>query len=408
MAIEFVGAAKAAKIGTTSGNSTIPLASGLTGGIAGSVSEGDLVIAVFATGSTANRTLSITTGYTLIDSELYADDSKDTNLRVMYKFMGSTPDTVTTFGPTGSASDAGAMVVYVFRGVDATTPLDVAAVSATGINSPLANPPSITPVTAGAFIVCAGGAGHAENVDTFASSDLTQMFTIGINDSNDATVGVAHKNDWSSGAFDPAQWTFTGGALTTYSWAAMTIALRPAADSGSVGESDGSATASATGAAQATSSASSVGEATVSATGAALSAAVGTSAGVSTAAAVGDFNSGSEETATATADGQAAVSGVGASQAQATASSVAEATISGIAISLASAVGTSTGEATASAESEYLFASIGISAGEAVVAAFGLSQAAAIGSAAGTSTALGVAISDAPLGDYILYRRRRR
>lgn len=233
MAIQFVGGATAAKVGATSGTSTIPLNTGLTGGIASGVSQGDMVIAVFGTGSSADRTLSITDGttdYTLIGSELYQNgSSRDTNLRVAYKFMGATPDASTTFGPTGNSDDAGAMAVYVFRGVDPTTPLDVAVTTASNILSS-ADPPAITPLTAGAFIVCVGAAAHSEGSSTdFTASGLVDFVTRGANDVNDVCIGIGHKDDWTSGAFDCAAFStgifiFSDGPN---SWAAMSIALRP-------------------------------------------------------------------------------------------------------------------------------------------------------------------------------------
>jgi hypothetical protein len=226
MAIQFVGGAVAAKVGATSGNTTISLSAGLTGGIASAVSAGDLVIAAFGTGSAADRTLAITDGtnpYTLIASELFVNGTdEDQNLRVAYKFMGSTPDASTTFGPTGNTADAGAMAVYVFRGVDPTTPLDVTPTTATGTGSLRPNPPAITPATAGAFIVCVGNGGGTA---ALTSSELTGFLSIGSNDTNDTAIGIGHKNDWSSGAFDPAQFGGDSGFLDA--WIAMTIALRP-------------------------------------------------------------------------------------------------------------------------------------------------------------------------------------
>ena len=68
MARTFYGGATATKAGGTSGNSTISLTA-LTGGISSAAQAGDLVIAVYATGSTADRTLAITGGslnYTLV------------------------------------------------------------------------------------------------------------------------------------------------------------------------------------------------------------------------------------------------------------------------------------------------------------------------------------------------------
>ena len=80
MAIGFVGSKIATQAASTTVGGSLSLNAGLTGGSASAVSAGDLVIAVFGTGSTADRTLSITDGtnnYTLIGSELYANDNKD-------------------------------------------------------------------------------------------------------------------------------------------------------------------------------------------------------------------------------------------------------------------------------------------------------------------------------------------
>lgn len=228
--IQFVGGATASKVGATSGNSTIALSSGLSGGIASAVSAGDLVIAVYGTGSTADRTLAITDGasnYTLIGSEQFQTDTFATNLRVAYKFMGGTPDSSTTFGPTGNAADAGAMAVYVFRGVDSGTPLDVAAVQASAGDTSRVVPPDITPSTAGAYPVVIGAAAHNGGVDTFTSGDLTDFQTVGGNDTNDVTIGIGHQPDWSSGATNFATWGHSQADSTSFSWAATTIALRP-------------------------------------------------------------------------------------------------------------------------------------------------------------------------------------
>jgi hypothetical protein len=230
MAIEFVGGNTAGKAGATSGDTTIALNASLTGGIASAVSAGDLVIAAFSTGAAADRTLAITDGtnaYTLIGSELYFNDTEDVNLRVAYKFMGATPDAATTFGPTGAAADAGAMAVYVFRGVDPGAAISTLFISASGGDSLLANPPAITPSIAGTYIVCVGGAA-LEGVGTFSSSDLTDFRSqAGSDDTNDTTLGIGHKPDWTSGEFNPAAWTHGVTDNAAYSWAAMSILLPP-------------------------------------------------------------------------------------------------------------------------------------------------------------------------------------
>lgn len=227
--IQFVGGAIASKVGAAAGNSTIPLNSGLTGGIEAAARPGDFVLAAFSTGSSVDRTLAITDGtldYTLIGSELSnAGSSSHHNLRVARKFI--TSDTDTTFGPTGNTSDAGAMAVYVFRGVDTSTPLDVAVTTATGTLNWGPNPPSITPITPGAFIVCLGGsASQVADVAPSNPGGVSDFFSIGQSDTYRTGLGICHKDDWISGAFDcPA---FGGGAEAGSVFSAMTIALRPA------------------------------------------------------------------------------------------------------------------------------------------------------------------------------------
>src|SRR3990167_5514812 len=152
MAIAYVGGRTAGFAGTTS-TQTVSLGS-LTGGDTGDTTPqaGDLVVVSYAVGSTVNRNMTISTpsggaAYTLIGTELTASDTFDANLRCAYKFMGGTPDTNVTLSQTGSLSDAGRYTIDVFRGIDPTTPLDVAAVTATGTSSSAVNPGAITPTT---------------------------------------------------------------------------------------------------------------------------------------------------------------------------------------------------------------------------------------------------------------------
>lgn len=219
----FVGANFGGWIGPNSGSSTVSLTA-LTGGIDTAARSGDLVIAVYAVASAIDASLTITDGstnYTLIASELYVDSSYDVNLRVAYKRLTSA-DASVTFGPTGASGNGGAGIVYVWRGVHATTPLDVTPTTATGTTGGGPNPPAITPVTPGAVVIAAG-AGAAFTAPTLASSDLSGVYTMKQADSNDPTVLVGYKN-WDSGSFDPA--AFTG--YTGNGWAALTLALRPA------------------------------------------------------------------------------------------------------------------------------------------------------------------------------------
>ena len=192
------------------------------------IAQGDLVIV--ATGFTLNSdgNPGVTpTGYTEL-FDLYSNDNRDNNLSINYKFMGATPDTQVTVNGSGDAAYGSATAVHVWRGVDPTTPMDVTAQSATGINSPNPNSPAITPTTTGAYILTIGGGSRSNNGVTMAAptgyanavavqaQDSTQSFHVGI-------ASIA----WSgSGAEDPGAWT-TGSTSTNDSWTAGTLALRP-------------------------------------------------------------------------------------------------------------------------------------------------------------------------------------
>lgn len=232
--IQYVGGTTAAITASTGTTTNVSLTA-LTGGAATSAALGDLVIVYYGVGASADRTIGVTTaGYTEV-AELFSNDANfDTNLSVSYKVMGWSPDTEVTVSATGGINDAGAVVVQVWRGVDPLNPFDATYTQATGIDTVLCDPPSITPSTAGAIIIAGGAGGHGAGVQTFSSSDLSNFTTTGgPNATNDITVGVGSKI-WTSGAFNPAAFTFSAADSTTYSWAAITLALRPITQPGPI------------------------------------------------------------------------------------------------------------------------------------------------------------------------------
>lgn len=232
--LSYVGGQTGNFAGTTT---TQTITFTLTNGSAATPAAGDLVIVAFATGSTVDRTLDIeTTGavdYTLAGSELYQNGTSfDSNLRVAYRFMPGTPETQFRFaGGSGNNADGASWAVHVFRGVDTGTPLDVAVVTAGNTGTRLANPGSITPTTAGAWIYIAG-AGAGGTGGSFTTSGLTDFRANNGVDTNDGFIGAGYKSDWASGPYDHA--AFTGGGTDTVndSWNAVTVALRPAAVGG--------------------------------------------------------------------------------------------------------------------------------------------------------------------------------
>lgn len=228
--ISYVGGKSVGFAGTTSG-ATISLTD-LAGGIASSPAEGDIVIVAFGVGTQGRSpTLTITdasdVAYTEVGTTLreLADDN-DAQLAVFYKVMGSTPDTALKRSGTGNTADGGSVSIHVYRGVDQSTPFDVTSTTATGINSSLPDPPAITPSTAGAVVVVAAAGTAPTLTVNWTTSGLSGVVQSVGEDTSDGRSMLGYAT-WISGPVDIAK--FTGGGTTTdRSWAARTMALRPA------------------------------------------------------------------------------------------------------------------------------------------------------------------------------------
>jgi len=223
MAISFIGSASGAA--GNGGDPSITLPSTL---------EGDLVIVSGGIGDNDNVNFTmamITTGYTSV-ADLFANDTQDCSLGVFWKFMGVTPDTTAVFDGQGGTDAACSAVAMVFRGVDLTTPMDVAPTTATGINTMHPNPPSIDHLNpSGVYSVIAGASGHtlgSTGTYTFPTGYTTNALQRGANDTSDVTVGMGYRTD-PADPEDPGVMTHSGTSSTSFSWAAVTMALRPAA-----------------------------------------------------------------------------------------------------------------------------------------------------------------------------------
>ena len=228
MAISYVGGKVAGSAGQ--GGGSIGITTGLTGGSGGAPIEGDLVVVTVSVGTQARQpTIAISTpsGYTALTAQRTTTTTYDTNVQTCYKVMGSTPDTAVTIPPSGNTADGIAYAIQVFRGVDPTTPMDTAATYATGTGSSSPNPAAITPVTAGAWILCCVGTAAQTGPTSFSSAPFTNIISARGADTNDGSVGSGYYTGWTSGSYDPATW---GGGLTNAanSWGATTLALRPA------------------------------------------------------------------------------------------------------------------------------------------------------------------------------------
>ena len=217
--ITFVGSAALGSI--VLGNVTIPLPVG--------IAPGDIVVVAVGRTATVGTFKVVTSGYTQV-THLTADDGADARLLVSYKIMSDPPDTdVVVSGPYTTNRGHGC-VLHVWRGVDQTTPIDVTPTTATGINTGIANPPAITPVTDGAVVLCAAYA--AIDYPVTPSWGVPVGWENGVTWSQYASAepgeaGMASLPWSGSGAVDPG--TFVNGNTDTgNSWAAVTLALRPA------------------------------------------------------------------------------------------------------------------------------------------------------------------------------------
>lgn len=201
--------------------------------------EGDLVLVHVNNRNTTNSApVVLTSGYSSVYANIYENDTNDTNLSTFYKFMGATPDTSVTVESLGF-SNVAAACIQVLRGVDQTTPFDgVTPTSATGTDIGHPDSPSITPSTAGAWIVAVGavaaGTGAGDTIPLTNPANLdstTNFFVTGSNTRSE--VGAGLFSGWTSGAFNPGAFGGGGqGAVTNQSWGAVTFVLKPAEEAG--------------------------------------------------------------------------------------------------------------------------------------------------------------------------------
>lgn len=219
-------AASTYTIGTTS----------LSGGTGGDVQNGDTVIIAYAETSAGDVAISVNdeTGATFTEiptGELWSDDNNDTNFAVAVAKLSAAPPATFTINGTANANNSQGAILLCWRGGNNTV-LDVAATTATGANSAIADGAAITPTTAGsvvvAFYAAAIAAGNAGDYAGSAPSGWENFASL--KNTGGATrnlIMCGFTQDWTSGALDPPSRN-PGAEVLTSSWAAITIALRPA------------------------------------------------------------------------------------------------------------------------------------------------------------------------------------
>lgn len=199
----------------------------------GGTKMNDLVVVAYAVGDNdgVNFDMSmVTAGYTEV-ADLFSDDTQDANLGVFWKLMGSTPDTTAQVTGLGGTDASVAAVAMVFRGIDTITPMDVVATTATGIDTFVANPPSIDHNNpSGVWTVIAGCSAHTlggSGTFTFPTGYTTDAIDRGQDDTTDITVGMAYRSSGVSDPEDPGVMIHSGADDTGFAWCAATLAIRP-------------------------------------------------------------------------------------------------------------------------------------------------------------------------------------
>lgn len=215
--------------GNNDTNATLDLTA-LTGGSDTSPSTGDYVIIFGAASSGTDQDVTISDGtYTALGVDIYQSDTFKVNTNVFGKVQGATPDTSVSINGASNSTGGNSAVAVVLRGVNATTQMDVALVSTGALNTALADAPSITPSTAGAWIICGGGIAQDTSPGTFTGpANMTgyhQASAVGSSRGNVAWAAI--KTDWASGAFNPDPLT-GGNESTSFAYGAFALAVRPA------------------------------------------------------------------------------------------------------------------------------------------------------------------------------------
>lgn len=233
--ITFVGS-QAVSNATASTPYTIST-TGLSGGVDTQVRVGDFCIILTGNaGNTDNTPGVLDATFTWTEAaELYADGTtNDVNASLSYAVATTTPPSTFDINTaTTSTSFSKISILYVFRGVNTSTPLDVAVTTATGTGNYVADPPAITPVTAGACVVVAGfGSMGSANTATYTavSSGYTRMRAVNQTTAitSRALAAMGHKLLVTPGVSEnPGAFT-ASGSNSVSGWAAFTIALRPA------------------------------------------------------------------------------------------------------------------------------------------------------------------------------------
>lgn len=224
--IQYVGGTSGSFTpGTANSSTTISLTS-LTGGIASEPSLGDLIVVTTGMGGVNDYPL-YSTGKTL--ARAYANGTQDSVFSIFAKYALVAEDLTSArfISDATSTNREYSVTVHVYRNATGYFVPSSVVTTAQATNTAIPNPPSITPTVSGSIIHVGASAGHQAGAQNFTASYLSSFISkAGTDLTYDETTGAGYVT-WTSGAYDPAAWTFGGTDASTYSNNSATIAIAP-------------------------------------------------------------------------------------------------------------------------------------------------------------------------------------
>lgn len=232
---EFLPTYVGGQVGAISNSTSswsVPL-TGLTGGIASSPSEGDLVLVAYAVSTTNNANTNINysiSGYTKIMDEFESiSTGYYTNLGVLYKLMGATPDQSISLQGVSNSFNSGAVAVHVWRNIDTSNPVisfNVAPKTGTVIPD---LPQYITSIQETEVVVISAGAHSRGSVEYLNPGDLSNFISDGGTDNSDSSIGMGSISTKTATTVSPKPFEFNNASPinTDNSSIGVTLGLRP-------------------------------------------------------------------------------------------------------------------------------------------------------------------------------------
>lgn len=212
------------------GTQTVGTGASITPAIPAGTAAGDFAVLIVAGRPSDTSQPAAPTGWTLRSSSLREVGAVDLKVMTFYRVLAGGDANPTVSLPANWQGNTRGMSgqIAVWRGVDTTTPFDVADVTGNSAAVRDWTPPAITTVTDGAWAVSAVATSDDNALIINAANGFTGRMTGTAYDSTtggDHAVGLATELQATAGLVSMLQWR--QNANQNDSWAGITFALRP-------------------------------------------------------------------------------------------------------------------------------------------------------------------------------------